>query len=47
MARRDIPTSVGALHGTMKKELRRKVSKKVLRHKLKKMQVGGHVEFIF
>ena len=36
--RRDIPASLTALHGTMKTELRRRVSSKVLRHKLTKLQ---------
>ena len=36
--RRDIPTSLAALHSTMKTQLRRHVSSRVLRHKLNTLQ---------
>lgn len=36
--KRDMPASLAALHGTMKTQLRRRVSTKVLRHKLHRLQ---------
>ncbi|KAL8623387.1 hypothetical protein ACOMHN_060257 [Nucella lapillus] len=36
--KRDMPTSLAALHGTVKTELQRRVSHKVLKHKLHKLQ---------